>query len=62
MFTKALIGCRLQSTDLLTPVDKVADSMSTDLLTLSQQVNQHLISRRAGCVGVPIFNGSFRLA
>ncbi|MBR1546783.1 MAG: hypothetical protein IJ633_08345 [Prevotella sp.] len=37
MFTKALIGCRLQSTDLLTPVDKVADSMSTDLLTLSQQ-------------------------
>ncbi|MBQ9676646.1 MAG: hypothetical protein IJV44_00745 [Prevotella sp.] len=38
MFIKALIGCRLQSTDLLTPVDKVADSMSTDLLTLSQQV------------------------
>jgi len=26
MFIKALIGCRLQSTDLLTPVDKVADS------------------------------------
>ncbi|MBQ8152231.1 MAG: hypothetical protein IJ069_00940 [Prevotella sp.] len=33
-----LIACRLQSTDLLTPVDNLADSKSTGVLTPSQQV------------------------
>ena len=39
-----LTNCWLQSTDLLTPVNRVADSMSTGLLTLCQQLKDSINS------------------